>query len=154
MKVLVTQSCLTLCNFMDCSPPDSSVHGIFQERILEWVAISSSRGSSWPRNWTCVSCIGRQILYQSHLASSSALPSACLDPSLLLSPQPMPIPWPPSHPSEPSQTSSFIKSFLIAPIPSAMDMNRLFWNLSYEAVYLAFAFSHSYLCSLHHDKDP
>ena len=43
--------------------PDSSVHGISQARILEWVAISFSRGSSWPRNWTCVSCIGRQILY-------------------------------------------------------------------------------------------
>ena len=39
------QSCLTLCNPMDCSPPASSVHGIFQARILEWAAISSSRGS-------------------------------------------------------------------------------------------------------------
>ena len=48
------------------SPPGSSVHGILQARILEWVAISSSRGSSQPRNWTqvsCVSCIGREILY-------------------------------------------------------------------------------------------
>ena len=42
---------------MDCSPPGSSVHGIFQARILEWIAISFSRGSSWPRNWTQVSCI-------------------------------------------------------------------------------------------------
>ena len=41
---------------MDCSPPDSSVHGILQTRILEWVAISSSRGSSWPRDRTWVSC--------------------------------------------------------------------------------------------------
>ena len=41
--VIVTQSCLTLCDPMDCSPPGSSVHGILQERILEWVAISSSR---------------------------------------------------------------------------------------------------------------
>ena len=40
------QPCLTLCDPMDCSPPSSSVHGIFQARILEWVAISSSRGSS------------------------------------------------------------------------------------------------------------
>ena len=55
-----------LCDPMDCSPPGSSVHGIFQARILEWVAISYSRGSSQPRNWThvsCASCIGRQILY-------------------------------------------------------------------------------------------
>ena len=55
--VLVTQSCLTLCNPMDCSPPGSSVHGILQERILEWVAIPFSRGSSWPRDQTWVSCI-------------------------------------------------------------------------------------------------
>ena len=45
------------CNPMDCSPPGSSVHGISQARILEWVAIPFSRGSSWPRDWTYVSCI-------------------------------------------------------------------------------------------------
>ena len=44
----VTQSCPTLCDPMNCSLPGSSVHGILQERIMEWVAISSSRGSSWP----------------------------------------------------------------------------------------------------------
>ena len=48
---------------MDCSPPGSSVHGIFQARILEWTAISSSRGSSWHRDGTFISCAGRQILY-------------------------------------------------------------------------------------------
>ena len=48
---------------MDCSPPGSSVHGIFQARILEWVAIYFSRGSSQPRDWTWVSCIGRRIHY-------------------------------------------------------------------------------------------
>ena len=46
MKVLVTQSCLTLCNPVDYSPPGFSIHGIVQARILEWVAIFSSRGSS------------------------------------------------------------------------------------------------------------
>ena len=49
------------------SPPTSSVHGVLQARILEWVAISFSRGASRPRNWTlvsCISCIGRQILYR------------------------------------------------------------------------------------------
>ena len=46
VKELVIQSCLTLCDPMDCSPPGSSVHGIPQARILEWVAISFSRGSS------------------------------------------------------------------------------------------------------------
>ena len=47
--VLVAQSCLTLCNTMDCSPPGSSVHGILQAGILEWVAIPFSRGSPQPR---------------------------------------------------------------------------------------------------------
>ena len=60
---LVIKWCPTLCDPIDCSPPGSSVHRIFQERILEWVSISSSRGSSWPRDQTCVSCISRQILY-------------------------------------------------------------------------------------------
>ena len=53
----VSKSCLTLFYPMDCSPLSSSVHGISQARILEWVAISFSRGSSWPRDWTHVSCI-------------------------------------------------------------------------------------------------
>ena len=45
---LVTESCLTLCNLMDCSPPGSSVRGLLQARILEWVAMPFSRGSSQP----------------------------------------------------------------------------------------------------------
>ena len=53
----VAQSCPTLCNPMDCSLPGSSVHGIFQAIVLEWIAISFSRGSSWPRDWTRVSRI-------------------------------------------------------------------------------------------------
>ena len=56
-KVLVIQSCLTLCNPMDCSLPGSSVNGILQERILKWVAISFSRGFSQPRDWIWVSWI-------------------------------------------------------------------------------------------------
>ena len=56
----------TLCNPKDCSPLGSSVHGILQTRILEWVAMSSSRGSSQPRDQirvSCVSCIGSLILH-------------------------------------------------------------------------------------------
>ena len=48
---------------MDCSPPGSSVRGISQARILEWVAIFFSRRPFWPRDWTLISCIGRWILY-------------------------------------------------------------------------------------------
>ena len=55
--VLVTQSCLTLCDPTDCSPPGFSVHGILQVRILEWIAIPFSRGTSPPRDWTLVSCL-------------------------------------------------------------------------------------------------
>ena len=50
LRVACAQSCLTLCNLTDCSPPGSSVHGIFQARILEWVAIPFSRGTSWLRD--------------------------------------------------------------------------------------------------------
>ena len=70
MCVLVAQSFPILCNTMDCSLAGSSVHGILQARILEWVAISFSRGSSWPRDWTQVSCLGRWILY--HWATREA----------------------------------------------------------------------------------
>ena len=56
MKLL----CPTFCDPVDCSLPGSSIHGIFQARILEWVAISFSRRSSWPRDWT-LRC--RQMLY-------------------------------------------------------------------------------------------
>ena len=60
------QSCLTLCDRMDCSPPGSSDYGLLQARILEWVAMPSSRGSSQPRDQTQIyydCCTGRQVLY-------------------------------------------------------------------------------------------
>ena len=57
VKVVVAQSCLTPFNPMNYSPSGSSVHGILQARILEWVAIHVSRGSSWPRHQTLSSCI-------------------------------------------------------------------------------------------------
>ena len=55
---------------MDCSPPASSVHGILQARILVWVAISFSRGSTQPSGRTLISCIGRHVLY--HCATMEA----------------------------------------------------------------------------------
>ena len=62
-KYMCVQSCWTLWDNMDFSPPDSSVYGIFQARILEWVAISYSKGSSQPRDQAPISCFSRQILY-------------------------------------------------------------------------------------------
>ena len=70
----IIQSYMIICDPMNCAPPGSSVHGISQARILEWVAISSSRGSSQPRNQTCVSCVscvGRQIIYHQHHMSNT-----------------------------------------------------------------------------------
>ena len=60
---LVGKLCLILCNLMDSSQPGSSVHEVFQTRILEWIVISFSRRSSWVRARTCVSGIARWILY-------------------------------------------------------------------------------------------
>ena len=81
VKVKWKRKCQLLCGVqlfatpMDCSPPGSSVHRIFQAIMLEWVAFSLSRGSSWLRDQTWVSCIGRQILY--HLSHPGS-PHICI----------------------------------------------------------------------------
>ena len=71
VKGEVAQSCPTLCDPVDCNLLDFSVHGIFQARILEWVAISFSRGSSRPKDWTQVLLNCRQIVY--HLSHREVL---------------------------------------------------------------------------------
>ena len=66
IRAKLLQMCLTLCDSMDYSPLGSSIHGILQARILEWITIPSSRGSSQPRDQTpiyYVSCIGKWVLY-------------------------------------------------------------------------------------------
>ena len=66
MHAKLLQAYATLRDPMDCSPPDSSVHGILQARILEWVPMPSSRRSAWPRGRShvfCISWIGRRVLY-------------------------------------------------------------------------------------------
>ena len=70
MKGLVAQPCLTLCDLMDCSLPRSSAHRILQVKILEWVAMPSSRGSYQPRDRICVSCIVGRFLYSLSLQGS------------------------------------------------------------------------------------
>ena len=100
LKLLVAQSCPTLCDPMSCSLPGSSVHGISQARILEWVAASFSRGSSPPRDRTCASCIAgrfftvwatreavgtelhRRVSEQSFVCISSWSPSLTVPPEL------------------------------------------------------------------------
>ena len=87
----VAQSCPTLCDPVDCSPPGSSFHGIFQARVLEWVAISFSRGSSQPRDRTWFSLIlGRRsnlrakpsFIEWPHFPFSQPLELSFLQPSL------------------------------------------------------------------------
>ena len=79
--VLVTQLCLTLCNPVDYSLPDSSVHRILQTRILEWVAIPFSKGSSHPKDQTQISCIAGQILDSlSHQGSPCSASNSSINP--------------------------------------------------------------------------
>ena len=78
----VAQSCPTLCDPVDCSPPSSSVHGILQARVLEWVAISFSRGFSQPRDQTYVShipyCLSHQGSPVSYRDNVNILISLCV----------------------------------------------------------------------------
>ena len=74
MHAKLLSSCPTLCDLMGCSPPGSSVHGILQARILEWVAMSSSRGSSWPRGGTHVSYVSLHWQAGSLLAAPPGKP--------------------------------------------------------------------------------
>ena len=74
------QSCPTLCDPMDCSPPGSVVHGILQARTLEWVALPSSRGSSQPRDGTHVSCgswLAGRFFTEEPLGKSYVTASCC-----------------------------------------------------------------------------
>ena len=77
------QSCPILCDPMDCSLTGSSVHGILQVRILEWVSRPSSRGFSWPRDWACVLC-GSCIVGRFFTAEPPGKPESLLYNSALL----------------------------------------------------------------------
>ena len=96
---------------MDCRPSGSSVYGILQARILQWVAISISRGSSWPRDRTPVSCLGRRILNQlSHGGSQETVSAAA---NLL---QSCPTLWDPIDGSPPG-----------SPVPGIFQARTLKW---------------------------
>ena len=107
---------------MDCSLPGSSVHGIFQARTLEWVAISFSRASSPPRDWICISCIGRWIL--SHWAVWEAHVMACSPPkSVVSTPRPIVDPLSPFHPHPTLSPQVTTTLFSIS--------TRLFWDVCF-----------------------
>ena len=84
VHVLVTQSCPTLCDPMDCSLSGSSVHGILQAKILEWVAISFSRKSSQPRDRTWVSCIAGRFFVWAAVYSVVYSKQICFGTQVLL----------------------------------------------------------------------
>ena len=69
------QSCPTFCDPMDCRPPGFTVYGILQARILKWVAISSCRGSSWPRDWTHIELTSSALASRFFTTESSGNPS-------------------------------------------------------------------------------
>ena len=77
LKLLVAQSYLTLCSAVSCSLPGSSVRGISQARILEWIAVSFSRGSSWPRDRTQVSCTAGRFFTIWATAASAKSRQSC-----------------------------------------------------------------------------
>ena len=114
----VTQSCPTLCDPMDCSLPDSSLHGILQARVLEWVAISFSRGSSRPRDRTRVSCIpGRCFnLWANREAKFKVLVAqSCLTLSML---------WTIVHQAPLSMEFSRQENWSGSPFPSPGDLSN------------------------------
>ena len=149
MKVLVAQSCLTIWDPMDCSPPDDSVHRILQARILEWVAIPFSKGSSRPRNRTQVSCTAsgfftiwatREItMYYihsvqfSHSVMSNSLRPHGPEPPWPPCPSPTPRVYPNScplsqwcHPTFSSSVVPFFSCLQSFPASGSFQMSQLF----------------------------
>ena len=113
------QSCPALCNPMDCSPPGSSVHDILQASILEWVAISLSRGSSWPRDGTHVSWIAGRFftigaLRKAHLLTLSLLYFKGSKGSVKLTLSSLPAILPPSEIFSILNTSSTTLSLIVS----------------------------------------
>ena len=127
-KMLVTQLCQTLCDPLDCSPPGSSIHRISKARILEWVGIYFSRGSSQPRDWTHISCSFFQSFQHTELMGLLggwvlAGPS-CVNPSpqlaAVFAPPPHFPQWPLSKSSLASQSEWPFFTSLLATVSSAL----------------------------------
>ena len=130
-----TQSTWLFASPMNCSLPGSSVLGILQGRTLEWVASSSSRGSSRPRDRTCISCIGRRVLYP---WATWKAPHAFISRAHSMSSARTDLPWR-FHPIialfSSTQLRSFVpmKLFLLAPHPQA---ERYFWFFMTQCEYV------------------
>ena len=132
---LVAKSCLTLCDPLDHSPPGSSVQGILQARILEWEAISYSRGSSLPRDRNCISCIGSVQFSSAQILNCSVVsdcdPMDCSMPGLPVHHQ---LPqltqtqfssqW--YHSTVSSSVSSFSSGLQSVPVSGSFQMSQFF----------------------------
>ena len=139
---VVIQSCPSLCDPMDCSYPGSSNHGIFQARILQWVVISSSRGSSQPRNpiWAfCVSCTSRGIL--SLLSHQGSLDRVFTDLNINIRNVVGYFPFPTNFPTNvaPSPHLFFISPSLT---PNHQNLLYFIWKSVYQ---LCFSLSRTFL---------
>ena len=126
---------------MDCSLPASSVHGIFQARLLEWVAISFSRGSSWPRDWTSISCIAgrcfteafcQSVQFSHSVVSYSLQPHEpqharppCPSPTARVHPNPCPLCWW-CHPNISSSVIPFSSCPQSFPASGSFQISQLF----------------------------
>ena len=123
----VTRLCPTLCDPMDGSLPDSGIHGIFQARILEWAAISFSRGSSQPRDQTRVSCIAdrRFTIWATREASTKVIQFSSVQ--LLSRVRLFVIPWIAAHQASLSTTNSR-SSLRLASIESVMPLLWAYFN--------------------------
>ena len=138
MKVLVIQSCPTLCNSMDCNPPGSTVHGILQARILEWVAIPFSRDR------TQVSCIAGRFFTvwatsEAHQFSSVAQSCPTLRPHGLQEarpPCPSPTPGVHSNPCPLSWYAIQLSHSLSSPSPPAPNPSQ------HQGLFQCVSFSH------------
>ena len=110
-EIEVTQSCPTLCNPMDCSLPGSSVHGIFQAIVLEWIAISFCRGSSWPRDQTRVSRIVDRCctVWASRAVVASVLAQMVKHPPSMRKTGAWSLGWEERTPWEEMDTKSYVK---------------------------------------------
>ena len=135
MRAKSLQSCSTLCGPMDCSPPGSSVHGILQTRILEWVAMPSSKGSSQPRDQTQVSAslaawfFTTSATWETHESESHSVVSDSLRPHGLYSP------W--NSPGQNTGASSFSLLQGIFPSqglnPGLVHCRQILYQLSHKA---------------------
>ena len=132
---------------MDCSPPGSSVHGIFQARILEWVTNSFSRGPSWHRDQTCVSCIVYRWVTREACSCYSVAKSCLWDPMECSTPG-LPVPH---YLPKFAQVHVHFVSDVIQPSHSLPISSSLWWSLLYsnrsevKAMFLTLSFKFAFI---------